>query len=251
MKLWDHENEERLVYYPAKNKKSDAAAVIFPGGAYAFLADHEGRGYAEFLNGLGYDAFVCLYRVAPHRFPLPLLDARRAMRLVRANAGKTGIDPHKIAAMGSSAGGSLVTLLSTCLDPLPGEDQDGLRALPFLPDAQILCYPVVTLKDDAVTHTDSRFNLFGDDLAAARVLSPELHVTAQTPPAFLWHTADDPGVSVFNTLLYASALHAAGVGVECHIFPHGDHGLGLAEGDPVVGAWRELLARFLYRLFSR
>ena len=245
MKLWENEKEERLIYYPAANKKSDASVVIFPGGAYAFLADHEGKGYAEFLNGLGYDAFVCAYRVAPDRFPLPLLDARRAMRLVRANAEKLGLDAHKVFVMGSSAGGNLAALLCTYTGALKGEDADGIDRLPYLPDGQILCYPVISLSKEDVTDFGSRTNLLGEQIALKDTLSPEENVTAHTPPAFLWHTANDPSVHVENTLVYASALSAAGVPFEVHIFPEGFHGLGLAKDDPYVGAWTGLLARWL------
>ena len=245
MKLWKSDADERLVYYPAQNKKSGTAVLILPGGGYEILADHEGRGYAEFLNENGYDAFVCYYRVAPDRFPAPLLDARRAMRLIRRNADKFGVSPDHIAVMGSSAGGNLASLLCTCLDKLPGEEDDDLSDLPFLPNAQILCYPVITLADESIVERGSRQNLFGGDLAGARAVSPEFHVTAGTPPAFLWHTADDGCVPVGNSLLYTSALRAHGVPVELHIFPHGYHGLGLAEGDRIVGQWRELMITWL------
>ena len=249
MKLWEHEEFERLQYYAAKEKKSDAAILIFPGGAYAFLADHEGRGYAEYLNSIGYDAFVCLYRVAPARFPGALLDARRAVRVIKKHARELGIDPDKIVVMGSSAGGNLAALLCTCSDALPGEEEDDLRDLPYLPDGQVLCYPVISLALDETTHKDSRKNLLGDDLRLAMALSPERNVNGKTPEAFLWHTADDPAVSVRNTLIYAEALCAAGVPAEVHIFPHGYHGMGLAKDDPSVGAWTGLLEAWLKNNF--
>ena len=249
MKLWNDEKDERLVYYPAENKKSRTAVLIFPGGGYEMLADHEGKGYAEFLNENGCDAFVCCYRVAPDRFPAPLLDARRAMRLIRKNAEEYGVAPDRIAVMGSSAGGNLAALLSTFTDPLAGEEKDDLcGVVPFLPNAQILCYPVITLADESIVERGSRGNLFGGDLEGARAVSPEFHVTEDTPPAFLWHTADDGCVPVGNSLLYTSVLRAHGVPVELHVFPHGWHGLGLAKGDPSVGVWPELLLRWLKAL---
>ena len=250
MKLRPSDPDCRLIAYIPENKTSDGAVVIFPGGAYAFLADHEGAGYAEFLAGHGVTSFVCLYRVAPHRFPDPLLDARRAVRLVRANASAFGVDPAKIAVMGSSAGGSLASILSTFNDPLPGERLDETDLLSARPDLQILCYPVVSLVDDAVTHAESRENLLGSDRASFAALSPDLHVSSATPPAFIWHTADDPGVPAKNSILYADALNSSGAEVELHIFPHGSHGLGLAYDDPAVGVWRDLLLAFLDRKFS-
>ena len=117
-KMWDNVpgtclEEPVLEYFPAENKKSDATVVILPGGAYEVRAVHEGAGYAEYFNSIGMDAFVCEYRVKPHKFPLPLLDARRAIRYVRAHAAEFGIDPAKVAVMGSSAGGHLAGLAST------------------------------------------------------------------------------------------------------------------------------------------
>lgn len=248
MKLRNCEEAERLVYYPAQNKKSRTAVLIFPGGGYEMLADHEGKGYAEFLNENGYDAFVCYYRVSPDRFPAPLLDARRAMRLIRKNAEKFGIAPDRVAVMGSSAGGNLAALLSTFTEPLAGEEEDDLMDVPYLPNAQILCYPVITLADEAIVERGSRGNLFGENFDGARAVSPEFHVTEKTPPAFLWHTADDDCVPVGNSLLYTSVLRAHGVPVELHVFPHGRHGLGLAKDDPSVGAWTGLLLSWLKTL---
>ena len=100
IKLWDsvpaHDGGDApyLTYYPAENKKGNGTVIIFPGGGYARRAPHEGKGYAEYLNANGINCFVLEYRVSPNRFPLPLLDARRAVRYVRANAEKYGIDPY-------------------------------------------------------------------------------------------------------------------------------------------------------------
>lgn len=238
MKLWADEEEERLAYYPARERKSDTAVLIFPGGAYAFLADHEGSGYAEFLSAAGYDAYVCAYRVKPDAFPLPLLDARRAMRLLRQTKKY-----KKIVVMGSSAGGNLAALLCTHFGRLPGEDEGE-----FLPDGQILCYPVITLTNNELTHEYSRVCLTGGNAALYAELTPETHVTKRTPPAFLWHTAGDEGVPMQNTLIYADALTRASVPVEAHIFPGGYHGMGLAQDDPVIGQWTALMLRWLERL---
>ena len=118
MKLWDKTpglclTEPEIVPYVPARKRSDAAIVIFPGGAYRGLADHEGRGYAEFLAEHGITAFVVNYRVAPHKFPLELLDARRAVRWVRAHGSEYGVCKDRVAVMGSSAGGHLTALVST------------------------------------------------------------------------------------------------------------------------------------------
>lgn len=253
IQLWENvpgKSEETpvLEYYPAENKTSDATVVICPGGGYAMRADHEGRGYAEYLNSLGMDAFVCEYRVAPHRFPLPLLDIRRAIRYVRANAEKYGIDPAKIAVMGSSAGGHLAALVSTYTDKIDFEDIDALDEVCPLPNATILCYPVVHMPDETkVAHVGSYKNLLGEDTDYAKY-SPDLLVSDSTPTAFIWHTSDDNCVNVINSYLYAKALREHGIKHEMHIFPSGYHGLGLAENMPHVAQWSGLMKNWFIDL---
>ncbi len=239
-----------LTYYPAENKTSDVAVVIFPGGAYACRAPHEGQGYAEYLNSIGIDAFVCGYRVTPHHFPLELLDARRAVRTVRYHAEKFGINKSKVLVMGSSAGGSLTSLISTYTKPIDFEGVDDIDKEDFLPNGQILCYPVITLTDKRYTHWGSVVNLLGEDnLDFANELTPEKNVTETTPPAFIWHTAEDNGVNVINSYLYATALREKNVPVEMHIFPFGGHGLGVAKGMPLAEQWTELLKNWIYYVY--
>jgi len=232
-----------LDYYPAENKITDATIVIFPGGGYGGRADHEGEGYAKFFNSIGMSVFVCQYRVSPHRFPLPLLDARRAVRYVRANAEKFDLDPAKIAVMGSSAGGHLAALVSTYTAPIAWENLDNIDAVSPLPNATILCYPVIHYPDlTNVAHVGSYINLLGTDRQDdAPSVSPDLLVKDTTPPAFIWHTAEDSGVNVINSYLYATSLRQHNIPHEMHIFPHGPHGLGLAHCMPHVAQWSGLL----------
>ena len=229
-----------------KQKKSDAAVVIFPGGGYAIRADHEGAGYAEFLSEQGITAFVVDYRVKPHTFPLELLDARRAIRYVRAKADEYGIDKNKIAVMGSSAGGHLAALVSTCVKPIDFENSDEIDGEEFLPNAQILCYPVICHPSgDGIAHEGSYKNLLGENFPAlAESLDPALNVTESTPPAFIWHTSSDTGVNVINSYTYATNLRKNNVSCEMHIFPIGAHGLGLAPDNPHVSQWAGLLVNW-------
>ena len=143
IKLWDKtpgmcEEEPVLEYFPAQNRISDATVVIYPGGGYGMRAPHAGKGYAEYFNTIGMDAFVCEYRVLPHRFPLELLDARRAVRWVRHHAAEYGLDPHKVAVMGSSAGGHLAGLVSTYTAPIDFEGIDEVDGENPIPDATLL-----------------------------------------------------------------------------------------------------------------
>ena len=246
MKLWNEENSTELTFYSAKKKKSDAAVVIFPGGGYHFRAEHEGKGYAEFLSENGVNAFVCDYRVAPDRFPKELLDARRAVRFVRANAEKFGVDPEKIAVMGSSAGGHLAALISTYRGEIEGEGADETDTLPYLPNAQILCYPVIVSPSTGAAHEGSYDTLLGENNAFTETdVDPYLLVHENTPRAFIWHTAADNSVDVTNSYMYATALRKYGIPVEMHVFPEGRHGLGLAKDFPHVAQWSGLLLNWL------
>lgn len=230
--------------YIPEGRTTAAAILILPGGAYMGRAPHEGAAFAEYFNTLGMPAFVLTYRVSPATFPDPLLDARRAMRYLRANAEGFGIDPDRIAVIGSSAGGHLAALLSTYREPIAGEGADAIDALPYLPNAQILCYPVIS-SDEAVSHAYSYHKLLGDLYEDRAAYSPELLVTAETPRAFVWHTAEDAAVNVQNSYRYATALREHGVACEMHIFPYGAHGLGLSPKDAHVAQWTGLVAAWL------
>ena len=233
------------IYLP-ENRLSDTAVVILPGGGYGCRAPHEGEGYARFLNSHGIAAFVCQYRVYPHRFPLPLLDARRAIRYVRHHSREYGIDPQKVYLMGSSAGGHLTALASTYRGPLEFEGVDKIDKENYLPDGQILCYPVISFHDLDVTHVGSVQNLLENtDSAIRNILSPDLMADRHTPKAFIWHTFDDAGVDVRNALNYAARLRQVNVPVEMHLYPHGPHGMGLAEQDPHVKDWSARLLAWL------
>ena len=188
--LW--EKGTTMTYFKSENKTSRGAVVIFPGGGYWGRAEHEGKSYAEFLNKNGIDAFVVDYRVHPNRFPLPLLDARRTVRYVRYYADKFGIDKDKIAVMGSSAGGHLVSMLCTYREKVEGEGVDIIDNESFLPDKQILCYPVINLYDEKITHIGSGDALIGDSLHNGGNIMQRMRLSANlvadesTPEAFMW-----------------------------------------------------------------
>ncbi len=241
-KLWDKEQEYLteepiITAYIPEEKKSDCAVVILPGGGYHMRAAHEGEGYARFFNEHGICAFVCEYRVSPNRFPIELADSRRAIQFVRYHAAEYGIDKNKIAIMGSSAGGHLAALTSTYFEPIELEgmvtSEDPIAKEDFIPNAQILCYPVIKLSvDETKSHIGSCINLLGmDQLQLAHKLTPQNIVSERTPKCFLWHTMVDGAVPASNSLDYAWALKEKGVSCELHIFPDGNHGIGLADGE--------------------
>lgn len=237
-------------YFPESAIATGAAMVICPGGGYVRLAEHEGEGYARFLNEHGIAAFVLKYRLgsAGYRHPAMLEDAARAVRLVRANAADWGLDPGRIGIMGSSAGGHLA---STLLTHFSGGDPDALDPIERQsdrPDLGILCYPVITMGDG--THAGSRANLLGANPSPELIelLSNERHVTAETPPTFLWHTAEDPVVPVSNSLDFAAALAKHGVPFDLHVYEKGAHGLGLGSREYDPAKWHPWTADLLFWL---
>lgn len=235
------------VYRPGGTTATGAAIVVCPGGSYGMLADHEGHAIAVWLNSIGVTAAVLKYRLGPrYHHPAPLQDAARAMRTVRARALEWGIDPHRIGIMGFSAGGHLASTIATHFDAGDSTSADPIERVSSRPDIAVLAYPVISMRD-GITHQGSRRHLLGDNptLALEAELSNEEHVTAQTPPTFLFHTADDPVVPVENSFLFATALRGAKVPFELHVFQHGAHGVGLAQNDPVLGVWPGLLEHWL------
>ena len=223
--------------------------VVFPGGGYNMLAPHEGVPIAEWLNAAGFSACVLNYRVAPYRHPIPIQDAARAVRTVRAHAAEWGVKADKIGVLGFSAGGHLAATLATQFDAGDLAAADLVERISSRPDAAVLCYAVISTTRP-FAHAGSGQNLLGENPPPGlkESLSAENRVTADTPPCFLWHTADDAGVPVQNSLVFADALHHSNVPFELHVFPNGRHGLGLANDDPIVSQWQGLCATWLKNL---
>lgn len=248
-RLFDDDVPTTIDHYPSTYPSGRIGAVIFPGGAYATLSEHEGEGYARMLNTLGVEAFVVKYSTAPRHFPAQLLDARRAVRFVRKNAEIFHVDKDKIIVVGSSAGGHLAALLSTYTENIDGEESDEIDREDYTPNGQVLCYPVIC-SDERVGHKDSYQNLLGDLYGQRQNYSPELLVCPSTPPTFMWHTSSDALVSVVNSYRYATALAEHGVPCELHVFPVGWHGSGISPHIPHVSAWIELLRKWLNAYFK-
>ncbi|WP_108249353.1 alpha/beta hydrolase [Planctomonas deserti] len=201
--------------------------LVLPGGGYHGHADHEAEPIADWLVGLGHGARVIRYPVAPARYPEARDLVHREVLAARADFdGPIGV-------LGFSAGGHLAGHAALT------SSRAGAR-----PDFAVLCYPVVSFVH-ARAHLGSRDNLLGDRLDLAEELSLENLVTAEAPPMFLWHTADDPVVPAQNSYLLATALAEAGVPHEVHVYPHGRHGLGLAAGEGAAAGWSALCADWL------
>ncbi len=248
----DIEVPQIAVHLPPRDKATGQAVVILPGGGYTILAmNHEGHDYAKWLNERGIAGIVVKYRVSGkddfgYGFPVPFLDARRAIRTVRANAAEWNIDPAKIGVMGSSAGGHLASLCTTRFaDTFPEEGKDEIDKQSCRPDFSILIYPVISFGD--LAHGGSRHRLLGPnpDAATLERYSTEKQVSKDTPPVFLLTTADD-FVDCRNSLRFAEACKAHGVPVSLHLFEKGGHGYGL-NGKDELAAWPALLDAWLKR----
>ncbi len=236
---------EMDVYLLEDTSKPHPAIIIFPGGGYANLAEHEGRPVAERFNKLGFQAFVLKYRIAPAKFPAPMQDAFRAVKLVRHNAAEWNVKPNQVAVCGFSAGGHLCASTGTMFDLIDASAGDTADIQPQRPDAMILCYPVITF-EPATGHRISGINLFGEKLGEMdQVMDLCSLVSAKTPPAFIWHTADDSVVPVYSSMMFADAMQKSGRSWGLHVFPHGPHGLGIAPEWPDVSVWPELARDFM------
>ncbi len=237
--------QPRLVLHLIPEGGQRTVVIVCPGGGYHGRAEHEGDPIAAMFNAAGIAAVVLHYRVAPHRHPVPLMDAQRAIRLVRHNAGAWNVRPDRIVILGFSAGGHLASTAATHFDAGDPQSADPVQRMSSRPDAAILCYPVITFGEFG--HMGSMHNLIGEDPDEdlRNSLSNELRVTSDTPPAFIWHTAEDAGVPVENSLLFAQAMFRHKVSFELHVFPQGRHGLGLAQDTPGADQWPGLCVKWL------
>ena len=236
------------VYLPEAAKATGCGVVVCPGGGYNVLAaDHEGKQIAEMFNSFGIAAFVLKYRLPPdYMHPIPLQDAQRAVRLVRASAEMWLVRPDRIGIIGFSAGGHLASTAATLFDSGKPQSSDMVDRLSCRPDFAVLGYPVISFARD-YCHAGSRTNLLGEPLPPdlVELLASDLRVTKDTPPTFLFHSADDSGVDPRNSVDFFLACQKNGVSVSLHIFPTGGHGFGLGTLGSNEAQWPTLLHKWL------
>jgi acetyl esterase/lipase len=219
-----------FVFSPAAGKANGTAVIICPGGGYGRLAiDKEGYKVAEKFANEGITAFVLKYRlpsdlIMKDKAIGPLQDAQQAIKWVRENASKYGVNTNKIGIMGFSAGGHLASTASTHFNRvvIANKKETSVR-----PDFSILIYPVITFGE--FTHPGSKNNLIGQAASEEQVklYSNELQVTAETPITFLVHANDDKAVPAENSLDYVKALKKFNIKNELHLYQSGGHGFGL------------------------
>lgn len=222
-----------ITLYPANPlKKNGAAVIVFPGGGYRVLASgHEGAEIAESFSEKGYTVFVLHYRV-PKNPAGALQDALRAIRYVRGNRSRWAVEENKIGVIGFSAGGNLAVRASTRYKENLYPPVDKLESISARPDFSILIYPAYL------------------DQGKDKTLTPEIILTKNTPPMFLFVAADDPYAN--STLVMGSALRLTKIPFELHILPKGGHGFGMRKKNYAGSKWPALCENWLqYTLFNK
>ena len=213
------------VFLPDKAINNRSAVIVCPGGGYKILAyDLEGTEIASWLNKLGFTAFVLQYRI-PDKKEGALQDVQRAMRIVRNNPQKWNIDPEKIGVMGFSAGGSLSARASTLFNKKTYPPVDKSDSLSCRPSFTMLIYPAYL------------------DQGPGFTLTPELEISKEVPPIFIFQTADDPYGN--SALVMAGALRNAKLPVELHFLSTGGHGYGLRPGKIAAETWPLLAEKWM------
>lgn len=237
--------EPYIELYLLDGKDPRPCVVVIPGGGYSGVAfGHEGEKICEMLNKNGFSAVWLYYRVHPYAYPAPQEDAKRAVRTVRYHAKEWGVDLAKIGVIGFSAGAHLA--MCTALEYDGGlQNGDAIDMVSSRPDNAALSYGVLSL-DPSITHMGTRVNFLGDaDVSLAEKYSGENMMRDDAPPFFLWHTSSDEAVPPECSLRFASSLIKAGQQCTMHIFPEGNHGLGLAENTPLANQWGRLYVEWL------
>jgi acetyl esterase/lipase len=239
----ESENAFITIHHPNPSEgdavSNGIAVVICPGGGYGGLVvGPEGHGIADWLNHSGITGIVLEYRLPKGRHAVPLLDANRAIRLVRSKAESLGINPKQIGIMGFSAGGHLASTAATHFDAGSQASNDLVSQQSSRPDFAVLVYPVVTMTDS--THGGSKANLLGSNPTDGLVdlYSNEKQVTDKTPPIFLAHAIDDRPVPIENSQMLYQALTQKGIPAKLLELPSGGHGLNGYKG-PMWDQWQE------------
>jgi len=231
----DKVSQPTMTVYSPKGRNTGAAVVVFPGGGYNVLAiDLEGTEACDWLTSRGITCALLKYRVpcvkvGPYRdCPTALEDAQRTVGLLRSQAARWHIDPHKIGVLGFSAGGHMVAAISTHFEKR--------------------LYPAVDAADNENCRPDFAVALYPGHLAVPEenfALNPDIRVTSQTPPTFLLQAEDDPVDPVENSLVYYAALRKAGVAAELHVYEKGGHAFALRPTESPITRWPQLVETWL------
>ena len=238
------------IFDPHRGTANGSAVIILPGGGYEDLAANlEGRQFADWFAARGFRAFVLSYRLPSHGYllPVPLIDARRAIQLVRARAQDYHISPDRIVLIGFSAGGHLAALAAA--QPVPGDPNaaDAIERFSSRPDYLVLGYPWLGAVSLDYSHLNycKEFHLEDQCAELTKKYNPELFVTKAMPPTFIYHTFDDRTVPIEQSMSFFEAMVKAGVQTEYHVFSSGAHGSGLGKAQLSLEQWPGLLDTWL------
>jgi acetyl esterase/lipase len=241
----------KLYYYPALAPVSGTAVIVMPGGGFSrLMMEKEGASEAKWLAAHGVAAFVLQYRLAPeYRYPAPMLDGARAIRLVRSRSGDFGVDPRKVGVWGFSAGGHLAGFLATEPEERTKAAGDPVERVSAHPDFAILSYARLSL-ESTVPRINTMESLLGPNPTPQMIDSVSVvrHVTRQTSPSFIFSTSADQTVNSLNATAYYDALKRQDVPVELHIFELGPHGAGMGQnlkGQAELEIWPTLLEHWM------
>lgn len=241
-------SQARLRVYRPKRPNGTAVLIMGGGGYFRIQVTNESQPAGHWLASQGITAFELIYRMPGDGWPrqAPFADAQRAMRLIRAQASRFGINPNKLGVMGFSAGGHLAAMTAAAPEAERYSKQDAIDAESARPSFAALLYPVITLKPPFDTTQTKRW-LVGKEATAedTREWSVESHVGETMPPVFLGQNADDPIAAIDNSLIMFSACRQAKVPCEMHVFEKGGHGFGMGEAGSTDIAWPPLLLGWL------
>ncbi len=240
-------------FFPSKQANTGTAVLICPGGGYSHITYKMGGfARAKWLNVLGINAFVLIYRLPnqpslKHRALAPLQDAQRAMSLIRFHAKEWKIHPDKIGVMGASAGGHVAAMVGTETKDV-SDINDKVSTFPFRPDFMVLVSPVITMGKYA--HEGSRENLLGKHPTDKQInqFSAENRVTSKTPPCLIADAFNDHVVDPHNSLLFYKALLHHKISTSFHVFPQGDHAIALTNNPGSAAYWADLWQSWLQEM---
>lgn len=240
------------VFVPEPGRGNGTAVLIAPGGGYKNLAMNlEGRQVADWFAARGVTAFVLKYRVgAKNPYPIPLLDAQRAMRVIRSLSDRYELSRERVGIAGFSAGGHLAAMVATQNDSGDPSSADPVERLSDRPDFLVLGYAWLNAMEAKGNNLPQYCTLLetipaGECRSYEQKYTPALHVSGKTPPTFIYATTDDQTVPVSASVEFYNALISAGVSAEMHLFRHGAHGSGLGSGSASLDMWPALLEQWL------
>jgi acetyl esterase/lipase len=244
----EDQDKPRLEIFSGYGPGPHTAVIVCPGGGYTHLAyEKEGIRIAEWLNLRGITAFVLTYRLSPrYHYPAPILDGYRSVRWVRSHAKEFDVAPDRIGMWGFSAGGHLVGMVGTHFDDGNPQAADPVDRASDRPDFVISSYGAISLQP-GFSKPSAPGQLLSEKPSQELLddLSPDMHVTARTPPFFLFSTTPDQSVPALSAISFYTALYRAGVPAELHIFQQGPHGTALSQSYPELAGWPTLLENWL------